>query len=70
MWNLKYDANEPIYKTETDSQRTDLWLPREAARGMDWEAGACRCKPFHTEWMSTQVLLDSTGALFNICDKA
>ena len=20
MWNLKYDANEPIYETETDSQ--------------------------------------------------
>ena len=30
MWNLKYDTNELIYKTETDSQthRTDLWLPR------------------------------------------
>ena len=30
MWNLKYDTNEPIYETETDSQtqRTDLWLPR------------------------------------------
>ena len=20
MWNLKYDTNEPIFKTETDSQ--------------------------------------------------
>ena len=20
MWNLKYDTNEPFYKTETDSQ--------------------------------------------------
>ena len=30
MWNLKYDTNEFIYKTEIDSQiyRTDLWLPR------------------------------------------
>ena len=30
MWNLKYDTNELIYKTEIDSgtQRTDLWLPR------------------------------------------
>ena len=30
MWNLKYDTNELIYETETDSQtqRTDLWLPR------------------------------------------
>ena len=29
MWNLKYDTNELIYETETDSQtqRTDLWLP-------------------------------------------
>ena len=29
-WNLKYETNELIYKTETDSQtqRTDLWLPR------------------------------------------
>ena len=31
MWNLKYDTNDPIYRTETDSQtqRTYLWLPRE-----------------------------------------
>ena len=30
MWDLKYDANEPIYETEADSQtqRTDLRLPR------------------------------------------
>ena len=29
IWNLKYDTNEHIYETETDSQtwRTDLWLP-------------------------------------------
>ena len=28
MWNLKYDINELIYKTETDLLRMDLWLPR------------------------------------------
>ena len=30
IWNLKHDASEFIYETETDSQtqRTDLWLPR------------------------------------------
>ena len=29
-WNPKYDTKELIYKTETDTQtqRTDLWLPR------------------------------------------
>ena len=39
MRNLKYDTNELIYKTETDSQT--LWLPREkgAWGGMDWESG-------------------------------
>ena len=28
MWNLKYDTNEPICRTETDPQtkRTGLWL--------------------------------------------
>ena len=31
MWHLKYDTNEPIYETETDSQtqRTDLWVLRQ-----------------------------------------
>ena len=24
MWNLKYGTNEPIYKTETDSQREQI----------------------------------------------
>ena len=38
MWNLKYDMNEPTYKTETDSQteRTDLWLPRGRGEGEEW----------------------------------
>ena len=31
MWNLKYDTNEHIYETETDSQicRTDLGRAEE-----------------------------------------
>ena len=31
MWNLKYETDELIYKTETDSQtcRIDLWLLME-----------------------------------------
>ena len=38
MWNLKYDTNEFIYKTETDSQtqRTDLWLPG-VGWGKEWD---------------------------------
>ena len=41
IWNLKYDPNEPIYKTETASltQRTE-----EVGGGIEWEAGMSRCK--------------------------
>ena len=35
MWNLKANTNEFIYETEMDSQtqRTDLWLPRRRKGG-------------------------------------
>ena len=35
MWNLKYDTNEIIYETETESQiyRTNLWLPKRRELG-------------------------------------
>ena len=35
MWNLKYDTNELIYKTEIDSQtqKTNLWLPKRKGGG-------------------------------------
>ena len=38
MWNLKCDTNEPIYETETESQtqRTDWWLPRKRGLGEGW----------------------------------
>ena len=37
MCNLKYGTNEPIYRTETESQtqRTDLWLPRGEGAGQE-----------------------------------
>ena len=47
MWTLKCDTNEPIHKTETDSetQRKDCgrhggWVKE----GMEWEAGVSRWK--------------------------
>ena len=41
MWNQKYDTNELIYKTETDSQtqKTNLWLPQRRGCG----EGQIRC---------------------------
>ena len=48
IWNLKYNTNEHIYKTETDAQiqTTDLWLPtgRGSGGGKDWKFGISRCK--------------------------
>ena len=34
----KCGTGEPIYRKETDSQtwRTDLWLPKGRARGREW----------------------------------
>ena len=66
MWNLKYDTNELIHETETDSQiqRTDLWLPRGRGRRrvLNWEFGISRCKPLYIEWRNNTVLLYSTGS--------
>ena len=65
MWNLKYDTNELIYETETDSQtqRTDLWLPRGSGGrgGMDQEFGISRCKLLYIGWINNKFLLYSTG---------
>ena len=38
MWNLKKDTNEPIYKTETDSQtsKTKLQLLKATGVGEEW----------------------------------
>ena len=51
MWNLKYDTNELIYKTEADSQtqKTDLWLSKGKGgkRGINQEFGISRYKPLY-----------------------
>ena len=33
MWNLEYDTNELIYKTDSQTQETNLWLPKGKGRG-------------------------------------
>ena len=65
MWNLKYDASEHIYETETDSQiqRTNLWSPkgRADAEGEDWGCRISRHKLLYIGWINNKVLLYSTG---------
>ena len=40
MWNLKYGTNEPIYKTETDSQTWNSDLQSEGGGGGEGWTGA------------------------------
>ena len=64
MWNLKYDKNEPSYKTETDSDIENRLVVAMGERGgsrMDWDFGVSRCELLHLEWINIEVLLYSTG---------
>ena len=56
MWNLKYDTDELIYKRDSQTLVTDLWLP-EGRREMDWEFDISRCKALYTGWINNKVLL-------------
>ena len=49
VWNLKFGANEPIYKKEKThghGGQTCGCRGGERGRGMDWEFGVSRCKQF------------------------
>ena len=63
MWNLKYGTDEPICRTETDSDMESRLVVAkgEGERGMDWKYGVNRYKLLHLEWMSHVVLRYSTG---------
>ena len=41
LWNLKYDTNELIYKTDSQTQKTNLWLPKGKGKDKlgvwDWQ---------------------------------
>ena len=36
MWNLKYGINEPVYRTETDSQREREQTEVVEGEGVGW----------------------------------
>ena len=44
IWNLKYDTNELIYKTEIDSHTDCGCNGEEGWRGTNWKFGISRCK--------------------------
>ena len=64
MWNLKYDTNKPIYKTETDSQKEKRLVVAKGEwgkNGMNGELGVSRCKLLHLECINNEVLWFITG---------
>ena len=63
MQNLKYGTNEPIYRTEADSDMENRLMIANGERGgcgIDWEFGVSGCKLLHLEWMGNEVLLYSS----------
>ena len=52
-----------IFMKQTDSQtqRTDLLLPRGGGGGMDWESGINGSKLLYREWIKSKILLYSSG---------
>ena len=69
MWNLKYDTNEHIYKTEINSQkwRTDLQLPRaRVGEGWDGSLGINRSKLLQRGWVKTRPYYIAQGIIVNI----
>lgn len=65
MWNIKYDTNEFIHKTKTDShtQKTSLQLPKEKTgrERINKEFGTSRYKQLYIKQINNVGLLYSTG---------
>ena len=72
MWNLKYGTNEPIYKTETDSDvgnRRVVAKGKGAGEGEGWSGSLGMVdttilnviKLLHLEWINNKVLMYNTG---------
>ena len=62
MWNLRYNTNESIYKTETDSENRLTVAKKEGTEGeIEWEFAVSRCKLLYIEWIIIRFLLYSTG---------
>ena len=57
-WNIKYDTNELIYETETESLDIENRLVVAKGEGV----GVSRCKLLYVEWINNKVLLYSTGS--------
>ena len=48
-------------QTHGDREQTHGCQAGGGGSGMDWEFGVRRCKLSHLEWISNEILLNSTG---------
>ena len=63
FWHLIYGTNEPFHRKENHELGEQTCGCQGEGRGnvMNWEFGVNRCKLFPLEWISNEILLDSTG---------
>ena len=71
IWNLKYGTNEPIYRTETDSDMEHRLVGGGGGSGMDWEFGVLlgegdsgserQCQKVRHKEISTRLLISAEG---------
>ena len=68
MWNLNYDTNEPIYETESRTQRTDLRLPRGRGLGEGWSGrlGLADVSFYIQDGQTTRSYCIAQGTILNI----
>ena len=62
--NLKYGTNELNVQNRNklmDIENRLVVAKKGRGSGMDWEFGVSRCKLFHLEQVSNEILLYSTG---------
>ena len=66
MCGVRYNTNQHIYGTKTDSQKEKrLVVAKEERWGMDWECGVSRCKLVYTAWIRSKLFLLAQGCSLN-----
>ena len=60
---LIFCVNEPFHRKEIHAlgEQTCGSQGEGGGSGMDWESGVNRCKLWHLEWISNEILLYSPG---------
>ena len=66
MWNLRYNTDDLSYKTEINSQRTDLWLPVEGWERRIGSLGLTEANYYIYDGQTTRSYCIAQAAIFSI----